>query len=119
MSDYQNMATRQRKWFLYVIAIIVIITLVIPNKSFFLGLLIGSIVSFYNLWLLQRKTNLLGEAAEKGGRRPGLGTISRLAMAALGTIIVLKLGYSIIGFVIGLLLAYPIIMIDFIVFNRK
>lgn len=119
MSNYQNMAIRQRKWYLYVIAIVTIITLVIPDKHFFLGLMIGTIVGFYNLWLLQRKTHILGEAAAKSGKRTGMGTISRLAMAALGTLIVLHYDLSIIGFIIGLMLVYPIIMIDFLIFNRK
>ncbi len=119
MSAYQNMATRQRKWFLYVIAVIVIVLIVIPDNHFFLGLFIGSVVSYYNLWLLQRKTDQFGETIEKGGKRAGLGTVSRFAMAALGAIIVLQLDVSVIGYVIGLMLSYPIIMIDFIVFQRK
>lgn len=118
MSNYQNMATRQRKWFLYIIALIAIVTIVIPNKSFFIGLLIGTVVSFYNLWLLQRRTNLLGESAARSGKRTGLGTISRLAMVALGTLITLHYDASIVGFIVGLILVYPIIMIDFLLYNR-
>src|SRR5699024_9504737 len=119
MSNYQNMATRQRKWFLYIIALIAIVTIVIPNKSFFIGLLIGTVVSFYNLWLLQRRTNLLGESAARSGKRTGLGTISRLAMVALGTLITLHYDASIAGFIIGLMLVYPIIVIDFLLLNKE
>ena len=119
MSNYQNMAVRQRKWFLYVIAVIAIVTIVIPNKYFFLGLLLGTIVGFYNLWLLQRRTRLLGESVVKSGKRTGLGTISRLAMVALGALIVINYDLSIVGFIIGLMLVYPIIMIDFLVFDRN
>lgn len=119
MSNYQNMAVRQRKWFLYVIAIVAIITIVIPDKHFFLGLLLGAAVGFYNLWLLQRRTQLLGESAEKSGKRTGVGTISRLAMAALGTLLAVRYDLSIPGFIIGLVLVYPIIMIDFLLFNRE
>src|SRR5699024_7377589 len=119
MSNYQNMAVRQRKWFLYVIAIVSIITVVIPDKRFFLGLLLGTIVGFYNLWLLQRRTRLLGESAARRGKRTGIGTSSRLAMAAVGTLIAIRYDLSIPGFVIGLMLVYPIIMVDFLLFNKE
>lgn len=119
MSNYQNMASRQRKWFLYLIAGIAIVTIAIPNKYFFLGLLIGTVVSFYNLWLLQRRTNLLGESAARDGKRTGLGTMSRLAMVALGTLITIHYDASLIGFIIGVLLVYPVIITDFLLFNRE
>lgn len=120
MENYQNMAKRLRKWFLYSIAVIIILTLVLPQKAFFLGMLIGAIISFYNQWVLQRKIHLLGEAVEKSvNKRTGLGTISRLAMAALGTLLVIHYDFSIVGFIIGLILTYPIIMIDFIVYNKN
>jgi len=92
---------------------------VMPNKHFFLGLLLGTAISFYNLWLLQRKADIVGESAARTGSRKGVGTISRLAAAALGILIALRYDLSIIGFIIGLMTAYPVIMIDFIWFNRK
>lgn len=119
MANYQVMASRQRKWLLIVLAVVAIVTILIPDKYFFLGLLIGTVVSFYNLWLLQRRTNLLGESAARSGKRTGLGTISRLSMVALGTLLVFHFDVSIVGFIIGLVLVYPIIMIDFLLFNRE
>ncbi|MBO1004255.1 ATP synthase subunit I [Pseudogracilibacillus auburnensis] len=119
MSNYRSMANRQRKWMLIIIAIVAIGVGVLPNKHFFLGLLLGTGISFYNLWLLQRKTNLLGESAERSGKRKGIGTISRLAAAALGVLVAIRYDLSIVGFIIGLMTAYPVIMIDFIWFNRK
>lgn len=119
MSKYQQMASRQRKWFLYIIAIIVIVTIIIPDRHFVLGLLFGTIVSFYNLWLLQRRTNLVGKAAATSGKRQGLGTISRLSMVALGTLITFHYEASIVAYIMGLVLVYPIIMIDFLLFNRE
>lgn len=119
MSDYRTMAKRQRKWMLIILALIAICAGVTPFKPFFLGLLLGAIISFYNLWLLQRRTDLLGESAERYGKRKGIGTISRLAAAALGVLIAIRYDLSIVGFIIGLMIAYPVIMIDFILFNRK
>lgn len=119
MSNYRTMAIRQRKWMLILLALCIVGVGVMPYKHFFLGLLLGTGISFYNLWLLQRKTNLLGESAEREGKRKGIGTISRLAAAALGVLIAIRYDLSIIGFIIGLMTAYPVIMIDFIWFNRK
>src|SRR5699024_738963 len=119
MSNYRTMAIRQRKWMIILLALIAVLTGIMPNKHFFLGLLLGTGISFYNLWLLQRKTNLLGESAEHTGKRKGIGTISRLAAAALGALLAIRYDLSIIGFVIGLMTSYPVIMIDFIWFNRK
>src|SRR5690625_884065 len=97
MSNYRTMAIRQRKWMLILIALFAIGAGVMPNKHFFLGLLLGAGISFYNLWLLQRRTNLLGESAERDGSRKGIGTISRLAAAALGVLIAMRYDLSIIG----------------------
>lgn len=120
MEQYQNMAKRQRKWFIYITLCIIILAILLPQKDFIFGMLIGALISFYNHWLLLRKIHLLGEAVEKSeNKRTGLGTISRLAAAALGTLLVIHYDFSIIGFIIGLILTYPIIMIDFILFNRK
>ncbi len=119
MSNYRTMAKRQRKWMLILLVLFAIGAGILPNKHFFLGLLLGTCISFYNLWLLQRKTDLLGEAAEREGSRKGIGTISRFAAAALGVLIAIRYDLSIIGFIIGLMTAYPVMMIDFIWFNRK
>src|SRR5699024_11283966 len=84
MSDYREMAKRQRKWMYVIIVMIAIGSFVLPYEYFFYGLLLGAAISFYNLWLLQRRTELLGDSAEKYGKRKGVGTASRLAAAALG-----------------------------------
>lgn len=119
MLNYRLMANRQRKWMLILLALSAVGAAVLPNKQFFLGLLIGVVVSFYNLWLLQRRTNLLAESAEKTGKRRGIGTISRLAAAALGVLVAIRYDLSVVGFIIGLMTAYPVIIIDFLLFNRK
>lgn len=119
MSDYREMAKRQRRWMSLIIVMIIIGAFVLPYEDFLQGLLLGAAISYYNLWLLQRRTNLFGESAEKQGKRKNLGTMSRLAAAALGALLAIQFEISIIGFIIGLMIAYPIIIIDFILFNRK
>ncbi|HLS23909.1 MAG TPA: ATP synthase subunit I [Pseudogracilibacillus sp.] len=119
MANYEKMVARQRKWLLYGIAIVAIVTFLVPYEDIMFGLLLGMAVSFYNLWLLQRKTRVLGESAAQSGKRTGMGTVSRFAMAALGALIAFHYDLSIIAFIFGLTLVYPIIMIDFLLFNRK
>lgn len=119
MSNYRTMAKRQRKWMLFLLALLIILSILMPYEHFFQGMILGVAISFYNLWLLQRKTDLLGEAAQKDGSKKGIGTISRLAAAALGALIAMRYDFSIIGYIIGLMAVYPVIMIDFILFNRN
>ncbi|MGP4106160.1 ATP synthase subunit I [Virgibacillus sp. L01] len=121
MSNYQNMATRQRKWMFYLLAILVLGAGFTQYQSIFLGLLLGSIVSFYNLWLLQRKTNDFAESVEKNQSARGLGTVSRLAAVALAVIIALRFEehFHIIAVLIGLMTSYLVIIIDFVMFKSK
>ena|SRR5690625_4389056 len=119
MSNYNLMAIRQRKWMLVILIVSAVLALLTPFSNFFFGLLLGLGISFYNLWLLQRKTNLLGEAAEREGKRIGLGTISRLASVALGVLIAMRFNFDIIGFIIGIMTSNVVIIVDFIIFNRK
>ena len=119
MSDYQVMANRQRIWMLVILIASAVSVLLTAKSTFSLGLTLGIAISFYNLWLLQRKTNLLAEAAEKEGKRIGIGTISRLAAAALGVLIAIRYELHIVAFVIGLMSSYVVIMLDFLLFNRK
>lgn len=121
MSQYENMTVRQRKWMFYLLAILVLGAGFTSYQSIFLGLLLGSAVSLYNLWLLQRKINSFAESVEKKQSGTGLGGISRLAAAALAVIIALRFEehFHIIAVLIGLMTSYLVIMIDFFVFKSK
>jgi ATP synthase protein I len=92
-----------------------------PYPRIFLGLLLGSAVSFYNLWLLQRKTKKFGQAAAEQGSVLGIGTFSRLAAAALAVLITLRFEehFHIIAVVVGLGTSYVIIMLDYLLFTMK
>lgn len=113
------MVNRQRIWMLFFIALFAIGALLLPYKTFFLGLLLGAVISFYNLMLMQRKVDIAGEAAAKEGRRKGVGTISRLAAAALGALIALRFDLHIVAFIIGLMTAYPVIIIQYLVSSKR
>ncbi|MFD1852178.1 ATP synthase subunit I [Oceanobacillus bengalensis] len=118
MSEYDLMVRRQRKWMLYLLAIFVVGVGFTSYTRIFYGLLLGTTVSFYNLWLLQHKTKAFGKAvAEQGKARGGLGTFSRLAAAVLAVLIALRFEetFHIIAVVIGIVTSYFVLALDGIV----
>jgi len=121
MGQYEMMMARQRKWMFYLLAVLVMGAGFTPYVRIFSGLLLGSVISFYNLYLLQKKINDFAEAVAKKASAKGLGTISRFAAAAVAIIIALRFEeyFSIIAVIIGLMTSYLVIMIDFFVFRNK
>lgn len=115
MSEYESMIKRQRKWMLYLLAIFVLGAILSSNPIFFNGLLLGGTISYYNLWNLQRKINRFGESAVAGRPVRGIGTLTRMISAGLAVIIALRFEthFHLIGVIIGLVISYMVIMIDF------
>ncbi|RDY72310.1 ATP synthase subunit I [Halobacillus sp. SY10] len=120
MQGYQQMMTRQRKWMFYLLAIFVLGWGITPWQPIFLGLLLGSALSFYNLWLMQRKIRKLGEASADNRSVRGIGTFTRLASGALAVVIALQFEeyFHLISVVLGLMAAYIVILIDYL-FNKS
>ncbi|GAB4074803.1 hypothetical protein GCM10028778_23060 [Barrientosiimonas marina] len=114
MSQYNQMVMRQRKGMLYLLAILVIGSGFSPFPAIFLGLLLGSLVSFFNLWLLQRKIQRFVENAAEGESVFGLGTLSRLAAAGLAVLIAMRFDFHILAVVAGLGSSYAVIVISFL-----
>lgn len=119
MSDYKRMAIRQKRWMYGVFALVIIGALIASEKIFFYGLLLGTGISYFNLWLLQNKTSILAESEQTEGFKKGFGTISRLAASVLGVMIAIRYDLSIAGYLIGLMMMYPVITLDYLIFNRK
>ncbi|WP_334313805.1 ATP synthase subunit I [Aquibacillus koreensis] len=116
------MITRQRKWMFYLLAIFVLGAGFTEYLSIFLGLLLGTVLSFYNLWLMQRKINQFGQAlAENTSSPKGIGSFSRLATAGLAVIIALRFEeyFHLTAVIIGLMTTYVVIMIDFALFRSR
>ncbi|UOR14036.1 ATP synthase subunit I [Halobacillus amylolyticus] len=120
MKDYQHMIVRQRKWMFYLLALLVLGWGVTPWQPVFLGLLLGSSLSFYNLWLMQRKIKKLGEASADNHSIRGIGTFTRLASGALAVVIALQFEehFQLFAVVLGLMAAYIVILIDYL-FNKS
>ncbi|GGA64309.1 ATP synthase subunit I [Ornithinibacillus halotolerans] len=121
MTNNENQYARQRKWMFYLLAILVLGAGFTPYHRIFLGLLLGSAVSFYNLYLLQKKTIEFTEAVVKSEKPKGLGMFSRFAAVALAVIIALRYEehFHMIAVIIGLMTSYVVIMIDFFLNKNK
>ncbi|GAE92507.1 ATP synthase protein I [Gracilibacillus boraciitolerans JCM 21714] len=122
MDQYKKMITRQRKWMFYLLALIVLgwggFT---PFTRIFLGLLLGTTLSLYNLWVMQRKIDRFGQAVSGQGRTTGIGTFTRLATAALAVIIAMRFEehFHLMAVILGLMTTYVVIMIDFALFRKQ
>src|SRR5690625_7955633 len=77
MEEFARMEIRQRKWMLYLLAIFLFGAAITPYERFFLGLLVGHVVSYYGLRLLQNRAKAFGRLAVDGKRTSGLGKIGR------------------------------------------
>lgn len=114
------MVARQRKWMLYLLAVLIIGVVITPYTRIFLGLLLGSIISFYNIWVLQRRIDVIADSVIKNNPKTGLGTLTRLAAAGLGVIIAIRFDdyFNVIAYIVGLMASYLIIMLDFLLFKN-
>ncbi|MBB6453956.1 ATP synthase protein I [Salirhabdus euzebyi] len=121
MLFYEGMVSRQRRWMLYLLALFFLGWGFTTYKEVFLGLILGSSIGFFNLWLLQRKINQVGHAAAENVTARTLGTMSRFAGAALAVVVALRYPehFHMIAVVIGLVTIYFVIMIDFILHHTR
>lgn len=121
MTNYDQMVVRQRQLMFYLLAFLVLGAGFTPYQRIFLGLLLGSIISFYNLWLLQRKIGIVADSAEKERPVKNVGSLTRLASAALAVVVALRFEeyFHIVAVIIGLMTSYLVIMIDFFMFKSK
>lgn len=119
MPAVQVLFTRYRSYFFYLLALFVLGWGFTSYKTVFAGLILGTCASFFNLWLLYRKTWQLTNAIKEGKTVYSLGSLSRLASAALVIMIAIRFPeyFHIVSSIIGLAAAYIIILLDFL-FNQ-
>lgn len=116
MPEFQEMYRRQQKWVLYLLSIYVLGWGFTPYQTVFLGLILGTCFSFLNLWLLVKKMKKFDQAITNGKKVRSLGSLSRMATAAIAVLIALKYPeyFYIISVVWGLMTSYIVIMIDYL-----
>jgi ATP synthase protein I len=119
MPEFQTMFTRQRKWMFFLLSFYVLGWGFTSQQSIFLGLILGTSLSLFNLWLMARKIDKFGQAAAEGRQVRSLGSFSRMATGALAIVITMRYPeqFHLISVVIGLMTSYIVIMIDFFTQN--
>jgi len=117
MSTLKQGFVRQKKMMFTLISVFVIGYALSEYKAMFLGLLLGSVLSYYNLWSMVRKIDQFSEAIVSGKKFRSLGTTYRFATAALIAIIAINKPdqVNLVGAVLGLMTAYVVIMIDYFI----
>jgi len=117
MPEMQFMFKRQLKYILYILAIFVLGWGITEYQTFFAGLILGTVVSLFNLWILVKKTEQVGASAAGGRPARSIGSASRYAAAILAAIIAIKYPqhFSIISTVLGLVTANVVIVIDYFI----
>lgn len=115
MPEIKAMYARQRKYIFLLLSVYVLGWGFTDDKAVFLGLIFGTSLSLFNLWLMVRKAEKFENAISQGKKVRSLGTFSRLATAALAIIVVLEYpnDLHLISTVLGLMTSYIVIMIDF------
>jgi ATP synthase protein I len=115
MPDFREIFNRQRKWNLYLLSIFVLGWGFTSYKTVFLGLILGTCFSFLNIWLLTKKTEKFDKAFDKGKKMKSLGSLQRMATAAIAVIIAMRWPnyFHVVSVVMGLMTSYIVIMIDY------
>ncbi|MFD1708739.1 ATP synthase subunit I [Siminovitchia sediminis] len=114
MDNLQLVFNRHRKYILYLLAVLVLGWGFTPYQTIFMGLILGTGVSFFNIWLMVRRMNKFGEAVLSGRKMRSLGTISRMAAAVLAVYIAMQYPdiFNLISVIIGLMTSYFLIVTD-------
>jgi ATP synthase protein I len=116
MPEFIEMYNRQRKWILYLLSIFVLGWGFTHYQTVFLGLILGTVFSFFNLWLMVREMKKFDKSITTGKKVRSLGSLSRMATAAIAVIIAFKWPnyFQIISVAVGLMTIYVVIMIDYL-----
>jgi ATP synthase protein I len=114
MPESQASFKRHIRYFLFFAALFVLGWGITPYQDWFLGLLLGTAVSFYNHWLLYQKVKKFTEAVAHGGKAYTLGTLSRMAAAVLAVVVAVRYPdyLNVYGVIIGIMTSYIVIIID-------
>lgn len=119
MSDFRRTATRQKLWMAGIIGLVIIITIIVNNQYYMFGLLLGAIISYVNLLVIYWRTTPMAEATGDDFKVRGFGSFIRMILSVVGAYIALKLDLSIVTYIIGLFFMHPVMLLDYLLFNRE
>ncbi|MGD6991182.1 ATP synthase subunit I [Sutcliffiella horikoshii] len=114
MPESTEQFMRHMKYFLFFLAFFVIGWGFTPYPDWFLGLILGTVISLYSHWLLHKKVKKFTEAVAEGRKAVTLGSFSRMAAAILGVVIAMRYPetLNLYGVIIGIMTSYIVIIID-------
>lgn len=117
MPEMKIMFNRQSKYIIFLLAVYVVGWGLTSYQAVFAGLILGTSLSLYNLWLINQKMKKFSQALDEGKKTKSLGTMTRMASAGLAVIIALEFPehFHLISVVWGLMTAYIVIFIDFFI----
>ncbi|GLH64071.1 ATP synthase subunit I [Parageobacillus sp. G301] len=116
MEKFRQMFFRQLKYILYLLSLYTLGWGFTEYKTFFLSLILGTVISALMLWSLTSKIEKFGQAVSQRKKVRTIGTLSRLALAALAAAIAVEYPqyFAILPVVLGLMTSYIVIIIDFL-----
>jgi ATP synthase protein I len=114
MPESTEQFMRHMKYFLFFLAFFVLGWGITPYQEWFLGLILGTVISIYSHWLLHKKVKRFTEAVAEGRKAVTLGSFSRMAAAILGVVIAMRYPetLNLYGVIIGIMTSYIVIIID-------
>lgn len=117
MQDLPQIYGRYQKYMYYFLSLAVIGWGFTPYKAIFLGWILGTVFSFFNLWILARKVERFGRFIVQGKKVRSIGMFTRLASAVLAIVIAQRYPeyFQLISVIVGLMTSYIVIMIDYLV----
>lgn len=117
MPEIRGIFERQRKYIFLLLSVYVLGWGFTDHQSIYAGLILGTSISLYNLWLLARKTWNFGDDVLQGKKVRSLGSFSRYAAAGFAVLIAMEFPehFHLIFTVLGLMTSYFVIMIDFLI----
>lgn len=117
MPDVQTIFLRQRRYIFTLLSLYVLGFGFTSYKTIFLGLILGTSLSLFNIWLLARRMDRFGDAVVKGEKVRSLGMISRMATAVFAVMLAVEYPehFHLYSVILGLMTSYIVIMIDFFI----
>lgn len=115
MPDVKTIFQQHSKYILFLLSLYVLGWGFTSYKTIFLGLILGTSLSFFNMWLLANRMDKFGDAVVRGERVRSLGMISRMATAVLAVMLAVEYSdfFHLYSVILGLMTSYIVIVIDF------
>ncbi len=113
----RNQVRRYLSYAAYLLAIFVLGWGFTSHKDIFLGLILGTIISFINILFLSYRVKKAGDAAVEGRKVRSIGMMQRFALAGLAVFIVFQFPdvFHLLSMIIGLMIGYIVLFIDSII----